>query len=25
VQADRTTGVIKGAADPRRPAYAIGW
>jgi gamma-glutamyltranspeptidase/glutathione hydrolase len=25
VLADRTTGVIKGAADPRRPAYAIGW
>jgi gamma-glutamyltranspeptidase / glutathione hydrolase len=25
VMADTATGVIKGAADPRRPAYAIGW
>jgi gamma-glutamyltranspeptidase/glutathione hydrolase len=25
VMADKTTGVIKGSADPRRPAYAIGW
>lgn len=25
VMADATNGVIKGAADPRRPAYAVGW
>jgi gamma-glutamyltranspeptidase/glutathione hydrolase len=25
VLADRTTGVLQGAADPRRPSYAIGW
>jgi gamma-glutamyltranspeptidase/glutathione hydrolase len=25
VRADLTTGVLQGAADPRRPAYVIGW
>jgi gamma-glutamyltranspeptidase len=25
VLADRTTSVLYGAADLRRPAYAIGW
>jgi gamma-glutamyltranspeptidase/glutathione hydrolase len=25
VSANLTTGVMHGAADPRRPAYAIGW
>ena len=25
VMADQVTGVLQGAADPRRPAYAIGW
>jgi gamma-glutamyltranspeptidase/glutathione hydrolase len=25
VLADSTTGVLHGAADPRRPTYAIGW
>jgi gamma-glutamyltranspeptidase / glutathione hydrolase len=25
IRSDLTTGVLHGAADPRRPAYAIGW
>lgn len=25
IVADRGRGLLKGAADPRRPAYAIGW
>ncbi len=25
IVADRQTGLLEGAADPRRPAYAIGW
>jgi gamma-glutamyltranspeptidase/glutathione hydrolase len=25
VLADSSTGVLQGAADPRRPTYAIGW
>jgi gamma-glutamyltranspeptidase/glutathione hydrolase len=25
IHADRTTGVMMGGADPRRPAYALGW
>jgi gamma-glutamyltranspeptidase/glutathione hydrolase len=25
VSVDLTTGVLQGAADPRRPAYAVGW
>jgi gamma-glutamyltranspeptidase/glutathione hydrolase len=25
VRRDTTTGLLEGAADPRRPAYAIGW
>lgn len=25
IMADLTTGVLHGAADPRRPAYSIGW
>jgi gamma-glutamyltranspeptidase/glutathione hydrolase len=25
IDGDRRTGLISGAADPRRPAYALGW
>jgi gamma-glutamyltranspeptidase / glutathione hydrolase len=25
VMAESRTGTLKGAADPRRPGYAIGW
>ena len=25
VRRDDATGVLEGAADPRRPAYALGW
>ena len=25
IVADRRRGLLKGAADPRRPSYAVGW
>ena len=25
VRRNEETGVLEGAADPRRPAYALGW